>query len=43
VLATAATVFLGIMAVLALFGLDAHLNRIGLIEREFREGDRPGL
>lgn len=37
-LATAATVFPGILAVLALFGLGAHLNRIGLIEREFREG-----
>ena len=37
-LATVATVFLGIMAAVALFGLGAHLNRVGLIEREFREG-----
>jgi hypothetical protein len=37
-LATAATALLGIMAVLALFGLGAHLNRVGLIEREFRDG-----
>ena len=36
-LATAATALLGIMAVLALFGLGAHLNRVGLIEREFRD------
>jgi Domain of unknown function (DUF4328) len=38
-LATAATVFLGIMAAVALFGVGAHLNRVGLIERQFREGD----
>jgi Domain of unknown function (DUF4328) len=37
-LATAATVLLGVMAVLALVGLGAHLNRVGLIEREFRDG-----
>jgi hypothetical protein len=37
-LATAATVLLGVMAVLALIGLGAHLNRVGLIEREFRDG-----
>ncbi|MGH9228211.1 MAG: DUF4328 domain-containing protein [Acidimicrobiales bacterium] len=37
-LATAATVLLGVMAVVALFGLGAHLNRVGLIERELREG-----
>jgi len=37
-LATAATVFLGAMAVVALFGLGAHLNRVGLLEREFRDG-----
>ena len=37
-LATAATVSLGVMAVVALFGLAAHLNRVGLIERVFREG-----
>jgi Domain of unknown function (DUF4328) len=29
---------LGVMAVLALLGLGAHLNRVGLIEREFRDG-----
>src|SRR4029450_7758660 len=34
-LATAATVLLGVMAVLALVGLGAHLNRVGLVEREF--------
>jgi hypothetical protein len=37
-LATAATALLGVMAVLALLGLGAHLNRVGLIEREFRDG-----
>ena len=37
-LATVATVLLGVMAVLALVGLGAHLNRVGLIEREFRDG-----
>ena len=37
-LATAATVLLGVMAVLSLVGLGAHLNRVGLIEREFRDG-----
>jgi Domain of unknown function (DUF4328) len=37
-LATAATALLSVMAVLALFGLGAHLNRVGLIEREFRDG-----
>jgi hypothetical protein len=37
-LATAATVLLGVMAVLALIGLAAHLNRVGLIEREFSDG-----
>jgi Domain of unknown function (DUF4328) len=37
-LATAATVLLVVMAVLALVGLGAHLNRVGLIEREFRDG-----
>jgi hypothetical protein len=37
-LATAATVLLGVMAVLALVGLGAHLNRVGLVEREFRDG-----
>lgn len=37
-LATAATVSLGVMAVVALFGLGTHLNRVGLVEREFREG-----
>jgi hypothetical protein len=37
-LATAATVLLGIMVVLSLVGLGAHLNRVGLIEREFRDG-----
>lgn len=38
-LATAATVCLGIMAAVALFGLGAHLNRVGLMERDFRAGD----
>jgi hypothetical protein len=37
-LATAATVLLGVMVVLALIGLGAHLNRVGLIEREFSDG-----
>jgi Domain of unknown function (DUF4328) len=37
-LATAATVLLGVMALLALVGLGAHLNRVGLVEREFRDG-----
>jgi hypothetical protein len=37
-LATAATVLLGVMVVLSLVGLGAHLNRVGLIEREFRDG-----
>jgi hypothetical protein len=37
-LAAAATALLGVMAVLALIGLGAHLNRVGLIEREFRDG-----
>jgi hypothetical protein len=37
-LATAATVLLGVMAILALVGLGAHLNRVGLIERELRDG-----
>lgn len=36
-LATAATVLLGVMAAIALFGVAAHLNRVGLVEREFRE------
>jgi hypothetical protein len=26
------------MAAVALFGLGTHLNRVGLVEREFREG-----
>ena len=33
-LATVATAFLGVMAAVALFGVGAHLNRVGLIERE---------
>ena len=36
-LATAATVLLGVMAAIALFGVAVHLNRVGLVEREFRE------
>jgi hypothetical protein len=37
-LAAAASAFLGAMAVVALVGLGAHLNRVGLLEREFGEG-----
>jgi hypothetical protein len=37
-LATATTVLLGVMACLALVCLGAHLNRVGLVEREFRDG-----